>query len=49
MSPKADNQDVISTAEVEQNAARMSARVPLAFWIELKQQELIAAAAPIPG
>lgn len=38
-----------SPAEVEQNAARMSARIPSAFWAELKHEGLIAGAAPTPG
>jgi D-threo-aldose 1-dehydrogenase len=35
--------------EVSQNVARMSARIPAALWAELKQQDLIAASAPVPG
>ena len=38
----------ISPDEVEENAARMSARIPSAFWSELKQQGLVAASAPVP-
>jgi D-threo-aldose 1-dehydrogenase len=39
----------ISAEEVGQNAARMSVRIPPAFWAELKQQGLIAASAPLPS
>ncbi len=39
----------ISADEVNQNAARMSARIPPAFWSELKERGLISASAPIPG
>ena len=39
----------ISSDEANQNAARMSARIPAVFWAELKQQGLIAASAPVPS
>jgi D-threo-aldose 1-dehydrogenase len=39
----------LSPGEVEQNAARMSVQIPSAFWAELKQQDLIAATAPVPS
>lgn len=35
--------------EASQNMARMSVRIPAALWAELKQQDLIAASAPVPG
>ncbi len=38
----------ISADEVGQNAARMSVRIPSAFWADLKEQGLIDAAAPVP-
>jgi D-threo-aldose 1-dehydrogenase len=34
--------------EVSQNVARMSARIPASLWAELKQQDLVAASAPVP-
>lgn len=39
----------ISPDEVNQNATRMAVRIPSAFWAELKERGLIAAAAPIPA
>lgn len=39
----------ISPEEVGQNAKRMSARIPSAFWVDLKEHGLIAASAPVPG
>jgi D-threo-aldose 1-dehydrogenase len=34
--------------EVSQNVARMSAQIPASLWVELKQQDLLAASAPVP-
>ena len=39
----------IDPEEVRQNATRMSVRIPAALWAELKQQDLVAASAPVPG
>ena len=39
----------ISPDEVEQNAARMSVRIPAAFWSELKKQGLITPSAAVPS
>ena len=39
----------IDPDEVSQNATRMSVRIPAALWAELKQQDLVAASAPVPG
>jgi len=38
-----------SVAEHEQNAAALDTPIPSAFWTELKAQELIHAAAPVPS
>ena len=38
-----------SIAEMQQNAALMTAGIPQAVWNELKQQGLIPQAAPVPG
>ncbi|MGE0716640.1 MAG: aldo/keto reductase [Alphaproteobacteria bacterium] len=39
----------VHPGEVNQNVARMSAPIPPALWAELKQENLIAASAPVPG
>jgi D-threo-aldose 1-dehydrogenase len=39
----------IDPEKVRQNATRMSVRIPAALWAELKQQDLVAASAPVPG
>ena len=39
----------IDPDEVSQNATRMSVRIPAALWAELKQEDLVAASAPVPG
>ncbi|GAB5336966.1 aldo/keto reductase [Pseudomonas fluorescens] len=38
-----------SVAEVQQNVAAFSTRIPGAFWAQLKQQKLIPDHAPVPG
>ena len=38
----------LSIKEVEQNVARLQARIPADLWAELRQEKLIDAAAPVP-
>ena len=38
----------LSTAEVEQNVARIGAKIPADLWAELKREKLIEPAAPVP-
>src|ERR1700761_4334806 len=39
----------ISTGEVKQNIARLSAKIPVELWSELKRERLLDAAAPTPN
>jgi D-threo-aldose 1-dehydrogenase len=39
----------LSTAEVEQNVARIAAKIPADLWAELKREKLIEPAAPVPS
>jgi D-threo-aldose 1-dehydrogenase len=39
----------LSVAEVEQNVARIGARIPVDLWSELKREKLLAPAAPTPN
>ncbi|HTR82905.1 MAG TPA: aldo/keto reductase, partial [Reyranella sp.] len=39
----------LATAEVKQNVARMSARIPVEVWSELKREKLLDPAAPTPN
>ncbi len=38
-----------NAAQARENAASMKATIPAAFWVEMKQEKLIAENAPIPG
>jgi D-threo-aldose 1-dehydrogenase len=38
----------LSVAEVEQNVARIEAKIPADLWAELKREKLIESAAPVP-
>jgi D-threo-aldose 1-dehydrogenase len=39
----------LSVAEVKQNAARLSAKIPVELWSELKREKLLDADAPTPN
>jgi len=39
----------LSTAEVKQNIARLSARIPAELWSELKREKLLDPSAPTPN
>ena len=39
----------LSIAEVKQNVARMSARIPAELWSELKREKLLDPRAPTPN
>ena len=39
----------LSIAEVKQNVSRMSAKIPVELWSELKQEKLIDPASPTPN
>jgi len=39
----------LSVAEVKQNVARLSAKIPVEFWSELKREKLIDPSAPTPN
>ncbi len=39
----------LSVAEVKQNIARLSAKIPVELWSELKREKLLDPAAPTPN